>query len=313
MSEKNPKEVALELLKMIKSEVEEKQKEFTPMEAVKALATGLREAVNEYEKQIVDMKKKEDLNKSLFGLPSSTPSNVESGNKSSWQAPNCKKCGMPFKSPLDVILARPNGICNVCAGIQKCEKTVFEILNKSAPPGREEQVLALKPKVGKESAFKIAWAAHNKEKNKTKKNDEYIDPAHSNDPEKRIIEVGKNNVSLDSKKIDMPGSGGKTVFDILGKAMAQPHSFLGGKDQASKQMLGHALSSQTPSKTAAVGVKDKMPTMEEHAKRAQAYADFMPPGAFNKEEKIEMCASCKAPKKMDEKLSKLICTKCGKE
>lgn len=37
-------------------------------------------------------------------------------------------------------------------------------LAKVAPPGREAQVKALKPKVGKKSAFKIAWAQANAEK-----------------------------------------------------------------------------------------------------------------------------------------------------
>ena len=43
-----------------------------------------------------------------------------------------------------------------------------DALGKVAPPGREDQVQALKPKVGVQSAFKIAWAQANK--NKTQKN-----------------------------------------------------------------------------------------------------------------------------------------------
>ena len=42
-------------------------------------------------------------------------------------------------------------------------------LEKVAPPGREEQVRALKPKVGTASAFKIAWASYNHGK-ETRKN-----------------------------------------------------------------------------------------------------------------------------------------------
>lgn len=42
-------------------------------------------------------------------------------------------------------------------------------LGKVAPPGREEQVRALKPKVGTASAFKIAWASYNHGK-ETRKN-----------------------------------------------------------------------------------------------------------------------------------------------
>jgi hypothetical protein len=46
-----------------------------------------------------------------------------------------------------------------------------EDLNKVAPPGREEQVRALKPKVGTASAFKIAWSSYNQgRKHKVEKN-----------------------------------------------------------------------------------------------------------------------------------------------
>lgn len=41
-----------------------------------------------------------------------------------------------------------------------------EKIDEMAPPGREDQVKALKGKVGKESAFKIAWASYNKKKGK---------------------------------------------------------------------------------------------------------------------------------------------------
>lgn len=44
-----------------------------------------------------------------------------------------------------------------------------EKLGKVAPPGREEQVKALKPKVGTESAFKIAWASYDKKAASAKK------------------------------------------------------------------------------------------------------------------------------------------------
>ena len=40
-------------------------------------------------------------------------------------------------------------------------------LEKVAPPGREEQVKALKPKVGTESAFKIAWSSYDKKAKKS--------------------------------------------------------------------------------------------------------------------------------------------------
>lgn len=41
-----------------------------------------------------------------------------------------------------------------------------EQIDESAPPGREDQVKALKDKVGKKSAFAIAWASYNKKKGK---------------------------------------------------------------------------------------------------------------------------------------------------
>lgn len=42
-----------------------------------------------------------------------------------------------------------------------------EKLTKTAPPGREAQVKALKPKVGTDSAFKIAWSSYDKKSKKT--------------------------------------------------------------------------------------------------------------------------------------------------
>ena len=56
-------------------------------------------------------------------------------------------------------------------------------------------------------------------------------------------------------------------------------------------------------------------TMEDHQARQQALSEFMPKGKFDKDEKegkVEMCPGCKVPKEMDEKLSKLMCKKCGK-
>lgn len=54
---------------------------------------------------------------------------------------------------------------------QKRKHHKSEELEKVAPPGREDQVRALKPKVGTASAFKIAWASYNQgRKHKVEKN-----------------------------------------------------------------------------------------------------------------------------------------------
>lgn len=61
------------------------------------------------------------------------------------------------------------------AGLSSGKKTAYqkrygklkeEAVHEVAPPGREDQVKALKGKVGKKSAFAIAWASYNKKKGK---------------------------------------------------------------------------------------------------------------------------------------------------
>jgi hypothetical protein len=51
--------------------------------------------------------------------------------------------------------------------MQRMDK-VAKRLEEKAPPGREDQVKALKKKVGTEKAFKFSWASYNKNKKKKK-------------------------------------------------------------------------------------------------------------------------------------------------
>jgi len=117
-------------------------------------------------------------------------------------------------------------------------------LCKVAPPGREAQVKALKPKVGEESAYKIAWASKNKAKSessavkaadKMKKEEDFV----SVDGKKKTIGVaagaklppsGPDNDNQSGEKMDgqkskvvpQPGSGGEPKANAL-KAEAKPN------------------------------------------------------------------------------------------
>lgn len=80
---------------------------------------------------------------------------------------NCPLCGQPDMPGKCLCLQTHGG--PAAAGAPQ-PLALSEKLGKVAPPGREKQVKALKPKVGTESAFKIAWSSYDKKAKAARKN-----------------------------------------------------------------------------------------------------------------------------------------------
>jgi hypothetical protein len=152
-------------------------KYFTPEQARLILAKALTERISGYADVLVTLQKRETGTLEKWE-PEEASAIAQRSSKAAHAAgtPRAHYDAAATHSEASTINARAGNIKQAkihdaasnqhrqLAGHYKSEG-----LEKVAPPGREEQVRALKPKVGTASAFKIAWASYNHGKD-TKKN-----------------------------------------------------------------------------------------------------------------------------------------------
>lgn len=362
MAEKKTKLTAVEAAKKVAKAMHEQlsqakklmKNELTPSEAHLKLTNAIRKEISDYQEKLVKMRNIEGLEKSLYGLPSSTPSDQQMQHKLT-------------KTVFDT-LKKPQGLAPMGgAGLQEAPLPQGGIklpMSASKSPifgAKAQKSAANSPVFGKsdESLDKAVkgkvdiyapkddpnvvpvshgkytvhhenpnWVVHykgndgagehlgnfatglnhvakvigdhhqkisgkservvlkaDKELEETSPSEETSETEASREPES-VLPSDRPSVSVDAKDT---GSGGQIK---KGKKMKKSESalvkagFLGGKSADSKMMTTQALSVASKEaknkKMPAQQQSMKMPSMEQHAQRADMLGSFMPKGKFDK-------------------------------
>ncbi len=224
---KTAHETAIELVKAIRAELDAQKlaksapakTEYTPQQAAQALGAAVRQQIKDYEAELVKMRQREheDLQKSLYGMPSSTPSEAQNASME-------KGFGAAPAAPASA--RKPSA----GPGIPPIQGKVPE----KVPPKMNAAFPSMNgPAPTNHQPFHDATAAHtqhfggkspvlNPAPKVMGKAEIYMDPANSNNPEKRDVTVGgKGSVlPLDKKPkvVSADGSGGDVSKEkALGK------------------------------------------------------------------------------------------------
>lgn len=134
MADKSTRDGILELVKTAR-EVALKKSEINSKDIAIELVKAIREEVTGFESKIIQMRKLEQasVQKSLFGLPSTTPSDAEVKTKKSEFKAACKNCKTEM-SPVEYVQSRPQGSCKKCASINKSELRKDQPLGSAPAP-----------------------------------------------------------------------------------------------------------------------------------------------------------------------------------
>jgi hypothetical protein len=195
------------------------QKYFSPEQARLLLAKALHARIDAYSQTLDTLQKRETLAKA--------------------EKEHCEHCGhsLPERQTYPKAHSEPQRFCSercrtaadkpvkkalsggMGAGASPSTASGPQALGKVAPPGREEQVRALKPKVGTASAFKIAWASYNHGKEAKKNMTGGSENVSSGTPGLMMAEAGM------SKQMPAMGAGaGAGHGGAMGPGMSSPSS-----------------------------------------------------------------------------------------
>tara|TARA_B100000700_G_scaffold324777_1_gene431814 strand:- start:1224 stop:2795 length:1572 start_codon:yes stop_codon:yes gene_type:complete len=174
-------------------------------------------------------------------------------------------------------------------------------LQEKAPPGREDQVKALKSKVGKDSAYAIAWAQHNKHGKPSKEEEvvskevrkvDFVDGITEELTNKDghtfvISDRGIKGKSQDKVRMHVQDKSGKKIKDWgshVSLDQARKFAKSRGFNEMSGDMAYRAMDKAEKKSRGEMSVNDPEKAKRK-AKQAQKFADYSIKKTLNKEDK----------------------------
>ena len=173
-------------------------------------------------------------------------------------------------------------------------------LQEKAPPGREDQVKALKSKVGKDSAYAIAWAQHNKHGKPSKEEEvvskevrkvDFVDGITEELTNKDghtfvISDRGIKGKSQDKVRMHVQDKSGKKIKDWgshVSLDQARKFAKSRGFNEMSGDMAYRAMDKAEKKSRGEMSVNDPE-RAQKKARQAQKFADYSIKKTLNKEE-----------------------------
>ena len=173
-------------------------------------------------------------------------------------------------------------------------------LQEKAPPGREDQVKALKSKVGKDSAYAIAWAQHNKHGKPSKEEEvvskevrkvDFVDGITEELTNKDghtfvISDRGIKGKSQDKVRMHVQDKSGKKIKDWgshVSLDQARKFAKSRGFNEMSGDMAYRAMDKAEKKSRGEMSVNDPE-RAKKKARQAQKFADYSIKKTLNKEE-----------------------------
>ena len=177
-------------------------------------------------------------------------------------------------------------------------------LQEKAPPGREDQVKALKSKVGKDGAYAIAWAQHNKHGKPSKEEEvvskevrkvDFVDGITEELTNKDghtfvISDRGIKGKSQDKVRMHVQDKSGKKIKDWgshVSLDQARKFAKSRGFNEMSGDMAYRAMDKAEKKSRGEMSVNDPE-RAKRKAKQAQKFADYSIKKTLNKEEVNEV-------------------------
>lgn len=174
-------------------------------------------------------------------------------------------------------------------------------LQEKAPPGREDQVKALKSKVGKDSAYAIAWAQHNKHGKPSKEEEvvskevrkvDFVDGITEELTNKDghtfvISDRGIKGKSQDKVRMHVQDKSGKKIKDWgshVSLDQARKFAKARGFNEMSGDMAYRAMDKAEKKSRGEMSVTDPAKAKRK-ARQAQKFADYSIKKTLNKEDK----------------------------